>query len=260
MCYTKTMFGDTKSWVIVILIVIIAFGGGILFNSKDKANLKPESIEKPVYATIEDVVEMDSIDTTTPTEDLEEMEKVVYVPQPIHGGWGVWNECSVTCGGGIQTRTCTNPRPQNGGSGCVGADTRHCGMLPCEVEDQEGKWLKPDSKNDFKKQYSNQSPPLAPNTYIRDELVVLDTSTKLTRRGISYDDWSYQAEVLNSSNREINFDLEIQFLDDEDFILDTDREYNLFIPANSTKIFRGTILLDKNHSQDWEHTETFVEW
>lgn len=39
--------------------------------------------------------------------------------------WGSWGTCTVTCGGGIQTKTrsCTNPTPQYGGSDCTGFST-----------------------------------------------------------------------------------------------------------------------------------------
>lgn len=48
------------------------------------------------------------------------------VPTPVDGGWSDWTSCSTTCGEGIQTRTCTNPVPANGGADCEGPDTRRC--------------------------------------------------------------------------------------------------------------------------------------
>ena len=51
--------------------------------------------------------------------------------------WSAWKECSATCGGGIQerSRTCTNPKPRNGGQDCVvlgaAAETRSCNSQPC---------------------------------------------------------------------------------------------------------------------------------
>uniref|UniRef100_H3DGQ1 Thrombospondin-2 n=1 Tax=Tetraodon nigroviridis TaxID=99883 RepID=H3DGQ1_TETNG len=46
-------------------------------------------------------------------------------PCPIDGGWGPWSPwatCSVTCGGGVKTRTreCNSPQPQYGGRRCIG--------------------------------------------------------------------------------------------------------------------------------------------
>jgi len=50
---------------------------------------------------------------------------------PINGGWTVWGECSVTCGGGTQTRTCTNPAPAYGGIDCVGDSSQSCNAQSC---------------------------------------------------------------------------------------------------------------------------------
>ena len=49
--------------------------------------------------------------------------------------WGYWEVCSVTCGGGVQsrTRTCTNPSPHFGGRDCLGGNVeeRSCNDNPC---------------------------------------------------------------------------------------------------------------------------------
>ena len=50
---------------------------------------------------------------------------------PIDGGWSQWSSCSVTCGGGTQTRFCNNPSPSNGGAQCVGFGTQTCNNQAC---------------------------------------------------------------------------------------------------------------------------------
>jgi hypothetical protein len=49
----------------------------------------------------------------------------------IDGGWSAWSTCSATCGGGTQTRTCTNPAPSNGGATCSGAASQACNTAAC---------------------------------------------------------------------------------------------------------------------------------
>jgi len=51
---------------------------------------------------------------------------------PVNGGWSLWGRCSATCGGGSQTRTCTDPSPANGGEDCVGASRQECNTDDCE--------------------------------------------------------------------------------------------------------------------------------
>ena len=54
---------------------------------------------------------------------------------PVDGGWSAWSTCSVSCGGGTQTSTCTNPAPANGGKVCVGGDgyvqSQSCNVQSC---------------------------------------------------------------------------------------------------------------------------------
>jgi hypothetical protein len=65
----------------------------------------------------------------------ESDETITNCPQdcctPINGGWTDWNECTVECGGGIQTRTCTNPPPSCGGINCVGPSSKSCNIQIC---------------------------------------------------------------------------------------------------------------------------------
>ncbi len=43
---------------------------------------------------------------------------------PINGDWSSWSACNSTC---TQTRTCTNPSPDNGGTDCTGDAFQACG-------------------------------------------------------------------------------------------------------------------------------------
>ena len=56
----------------------------------------------------------------------------------VDGGWtkyGDWTVCTASCGGGTQTRnrTCNNPAPSNGGTGCVGKaeESKTCNIDSC---------------------------------------------------------------------------------------------------------------------------------
>ncbi len=51
--------------------------------------------------------------------------------KPVDGGWSDWNRCHVECGGGIQTRTCTDPKPAYGGDNCEGISTQACNTQAC---------------------------------------------------------------------------------------------------------------------------------
>ncbi len=50
---------------------------------------------------------------------------------PVDGGWSDWGACSADCGGGTQTRTCTNPAPANGGADCQGSAQQSCNTQAC---------------------------------------------------------------------------------------------------------------------------------
>ncbi|CAG6007501.1 unnamed protein product [Menidia menidia] len=74
-------------------------------------------------------------------------KSTVEVMQPMMGedggwsSWGPWQQCSRTCGGGVEFsyRECTDPVPQNGGKYCEGQRVQYqsCNTQPCDSS--EGK-------------------------------------------------------------------------------------------------------------------------
>jgi prepilin-type N-terminal cleavage/methylation domain-containing protein len=65
----------------------------------------------------------------------------------VNGGWSDWSSwgsCSVSCGGGTQTRsrTCTNPAPANGGASCSGSATesQSCNTAACAIDGGWSDW------------------------------------------------------------------------------------------------------------------------
>ncbi len=51
-------------------------------------------------------------------------------PQVVDCQWSEWSECSVNCGGGIQTRT-IKTEAQGGGEQCIGSFQQTCNTNPC---------------------------------------------------------------------------------------------------------------------------------
>lgn len=53
------------------------------------------------------------------------------------GPWSPWDTCTLTCGGGVQTRKrlCNDPPPKYGGKDCVGEakDTQMCNKKACPI-------------------------------------------------------------------------------------------------------------------------------
>ena len=52
-----------------------------------------------------------------------------------YSAWGAYTACTKTCGGGTKSRSrsCTNPKPFGGGSGCSGSNkqTVACNSATC---------------------------------------------------------------------------------------------------------------------------------
>ena len=54
-----------------------------------------------------------------------------YVYCAVNGAWSAFGDCSKSCGAGLQTRTCNDPAPKNGGARCSGDATKACNKGAC---------------------------------------------------------------------------------------------------------------------------------
>jgi len=62
-----------------------------------------------------------------------------FIPK-VDGVWSAWSQCSATCGGGTQTRSCTSP--SGGGLPCDGPASQPCNTDACPSTDpvDDGGW------------------------------------------------------------------------------------------------------------------------
>merc|ERR1719203_1941341 len=58
----------------------------------------------------------------------------------MNGWWSSWGSCSKSCKGGVQKRSCSNPKPTFGGRPCSGPETRKCNENILCNEDVNGSW------------------------------------------------------------------------------------------------------------------------
>jgi len=62
----------------------------------------------------------------------------IEVKREIDGGWGDWQSCNASCGGGWQVRHCNNPTPSAEGAPCVGQNVTSCNTNSCGASGSTG--------------------------------------------------------------------------------------------------------------------------
>lgn len=131
----------------VILILIVAFSIGGVYAAQNYSVGGGQTVLIDEHGVCQNVVNNGGQTLFVPTNTADEWSSFrSYAPSvtlntcAINGGWsdwGGWSACSVSCGGGTQTRyrTCTNPAPAYGGAGCSGSDseTVSCNTQACAV-------------------------------------------------------------------------------------------------------------------------------
>ena len=86
-------------------------------------------------------------DSTVTNSELDQVvgDCTVKKEAKVDGGYKEWSSCSKSCGGGTQTRTCTNPKPSGGGKDCtgLGPSTQSCNPQDCppgKIDGGFGPW------------------------------------------------------------------------------------------------------------------------
>ncbi len=121
----------------------------------------------------------------------------------VNGGWSDWSGCSVECGGGRKTRTCTSPAPANGGAQCSGVSEDTCNPQACPDRDSDGIRDSSDSCPDSYYASGNGCPRVSTKSFTFDD----GTTTKEISKGgstavnvkwtIGYTNWIAAGDIGN---------------------------------------------------------------
>lgn len=73
---------------------------------------------------------------------------------------------------------------------------------------------------------------------------ILNIDSRVTESNSSWQKYAWRLELENGEDYPLVFNATIEFQDSDGFIIDTDREYGLHVPANSSKVFTGSTLIN----------------
>lgn len=87
---------------------------------------------------------------------------------------------------------------------------------------------------------------------------IVDISTRVTESNSVWSKYAWKLTLKNNTDREQSVTAEIKWTDAEGFVVDTDTEYGLVIPANSEKTFNDFDLIDASVAGDIESVEAHI--
>ncbi len=87
---------------------------------------------------------------------------------------------------------------------------------------------------------------------------ILDISTRVTESNSVWSKYAWNLTLKNNTDREQSVTAEIKWTDAEGYVVDTDTEYDLVVPANSEKTFNDFDLIDADVAGDIENIEAEI--
>lgn len=87
---------------------------------------------------------------------------------------------------------------------------------------------------------------------------IVDITTRVTESNSVWSKYAWNLTLKNNTDREQSVTAEIKWTDAEGFVVDTDTEYDLVIPANSEKTFNDYDLIDADVAGNVEGIEAEI--
>jgi hypothetical protein len=84
----------------------------------------------------------------------------------------------------------------------------------------------------------------------RQTLKIVGVDSRVTESNDVWWKYAWILRVQNQSNRVQSFDVKIQFLDADQFVIETEYEFGLAVDANSVGTFRGTALITTSSARN----------
>lgn len=89
---------------------------------------------------------------------------------------------------------------------------------------------------------------------------VLDFQVKITQQNDIFWQFSWNLTLANNTGEAAEVDVDILFLDSDEFIVSSDYEYNLPLAIGESKTFRGTDLIRTEIASEIVEYEVELEW
>lgn len=87
---------------------------------------------------------------------------------------------------------------------------------------------------------------------------IVDISTRVTESNSVWSKFAWNLTLKNNTDRDRSVSAEIKWVDKDGFVVDTDNEYSLTVPAHSEKTFNDFQLIDSSVVSDVEGIEAEI--
>lgn len=92
------------------------------------------------------------------------------------------------------------------------------------------------------------------------DIEIIEISSRVTERNRVWWKYAWKLTLKNNSDTPKNLEATIQFKDRDDFVIEDDKAYDLYLPAGRKKTFTDYTLVTCPNAHNVEKTSVHVEW